>query len=456
MAPTRSLPARRNPLLTEDVPPYSDLVARRRLGQTQLTPRMVAASPSADLDPSVLGAFDYAHLRAPLPKGIVSGVFKSSPNNYFLMRRSSDGFVSATGMFKATFPYAETEEEEAERKYIKSLPTTSPEETAGNVWIPPEQALILAEEYHILPWIQALLDPTDIPVSSGSDGSPTKTITAPPKFIPGKPVLAPPTASQIPRSTRGRRSASPTKSSGAKRAIASPRKRSAKISTSQTATSAGSAKELASQSSKETTSQSSASGDQASVATPASSIANAETESIEGGSAAGAEELKTGTVEGEAAGVLERVEEEPALKVHVDQDVKVGENGEITRTHVEVEMPFAGELPSAEEAARMVAEAKEMVKAATEGIADATESGSTPASTSGKDTKKNKRKAAEIESGEGATEGDAGDDASEQPRTKKVKTEVELRKERIRKRAFIGIGATVAVGAIIPYVMGVL
>lgn len=366
---------------------------------------MVAIPPDADVDPACLGVFDYAHLRAPLPKGIVSGIFKSSPSSYFLMRRSSDGFVSATGMFKATFPYAEVDEEEMERNYIKSLGTTSHEETAGNVWIPPEQALDLAEEYRIVPWIRALLDPSDIPVSGVSENSPAKKIAPPPKFFSGRPTLAPPAQTPTARPSRSRRSASPTKSTGSKRGATTPRKRSAKISSSQS--SAPESQEA---------SQNLANGEQPK-------------------SKASAENTKVESIEKTPAVVLAPVEEDPKLKIEAEREVKLDKDGkEVSQTKVEIEVPLAGELPSADDAARMIAEAKEMVKAATEGAADASAT-------------KSKRKAGEIEEADGETaEKGADGEATAQRQAKKVKTELDLKKERIRKRAFIGIGATVAVG----------
>lgn len=42
-------------------------------------------------------------------------------------------------MFKAAFPYAQAEEEIAEKDYIKDLSDTASEEVAGNVWIHPDQ-----------------------------------------------------------------------------------------------------------------------------------------------------------------------------------------------------------------------------------------------------------------------------------------------------------------------------
>jgi hypothetical protein len=55
-----------------------------------------------------------------------------------MQRRSSDGFISATGMYKAAFPWSNQEEEHLERRHHKSLPSGKGEEVAGNVWIAPE------------------------------------------------------------------------------------------------------------------------------------------------------------------------------------------------------------------------------------------------------------------------------------------------------------------------------
>ena len=50
-------------------------------------------------------------------------------------RRSSDGAVSASGMFKAAFPWATHVEEQAEKEYVKELTAAATDEVAGNVWI---------------------------------------------------------------------------------------------------------------------------------------------------------------------------------------------------------------------------------------------------------------------------------------------------------------------------------
>ncbi|KAI0103678.1 hypothetical protein GGR51DRAFT_561609 [Nemania sp. FL0031] len=421
MVASRHLPTKTNPLMTEDIPLYADLVSRRRLGQTQLTPKMVAASAAGEVDPSALGVFDYAHLRAPLPKGITSGIFKSSPSSYFLMRRSQDGYVSATGMFKATFPYAEAVEEEAERKFIKSLPTTSHEETAGNVWIPPEQAMALAEEYGITPWISALLDPADIAVTNAPD-SPPKKITAPPKFdFAGlaQPTLTPPTPSSLPRSTRSRRSASPSK----KRAIASPRKRSTKISASRTSP----AEVVPTQEETEPETNSTKTEDTVSTAPT--------------------EDITMKTVEKEPEVVFAPVEEEPKIHIKVGQEVQFSAGVETTHTAVEVELPVTDGPPSAEEAALMIEKAKEMVAAAAAESAENAKIDESPS-----DSNKGKRKADDMAVGE---EDEQASEPSEEHTSKKVKTEVQLRKQRVRNRALVGLSATLAVGALIPYVMGV-
>ena len=41
-------------------------------------------------------------------------------------------------MYKAAFPWSTVEEEQAERKYHKTLASGKGQEVAGNVWIAPE------------------------------------------------------------------------------------------------------------------------------------------------------------------------------------------------------------------------------------------------------------------------------------------------------------------------------
>ncbi|KAJ5120473.1 uncharacterized protein N7515_009861 [Penicillium bovifimosum] len=191
-----------------------ELLARRRLGKTNLSVKPAQIGTSNATKPENLGVFEYAHLRAPLPKDLKgSEIFpshtaQSHPETYFLMRRSKDGYVSATGMFKIAFPWAKADEERNEREYLKVREYTSEEEVAGNVWISPTFALELSKEYQMYEWVRALLDPTEI-VQSPSSAK--KQITPPPKFeIPeGEP--------EMPQRSRRGRSASPSKKSSSPR-----------------------------------------------------------------------------------------------------------------------------------------------------------------------------------------------------------------------------------------------
>lgn len=399
----------------------SELVARRLLGQTKLSPK-VANSGAADQ--ANTGVFDYAHLRAPMPKNVVSGIFKKAPSKYYLMRRSRDGYVSATGMFKATFPYAEAAEEEEERRYIKSLPTTSHEETAGNVWVPPEQALQLAEEYRITPWIKALLDPAAVALPDNAD---SKTIMAPPAFEALKPTpsLAPPTPTTSLALSRGRRSASPTKMP-ARKPAASPRKRSTRVKSD-------------------------------SVEPPRT---RSRSQSVDVEEAA-ARAHKEAEVKLDASLVLQSVEEEPAGKEPEKAEKPARKP---TRQSKKKSIDMGGEAlfaagapPTKEETMKMLEEAKQMVDAAKEpepepAAEEATEETPLVNGADSKDEKKSKRKAKEISTGdkpgEASKEGKEEEEEGEnvEPSTKKVKTEVQVRKEQVRRRALFGLSATVAVG----------
>ncbi|GME57062.1 apses transcription factor [Neofusicoccum parvum] len=404
MASERSLPEGRNPLIKpENTPQLEILIERRRLGQTNLHVKPGQVGVTSATKAENLGMFDYAHLRVPLPKDLKgSGIFGLQKNNaypesYFLMRRSSDGYISATGMFKAAFPLASLAEEEAERTYHKTLPTAGNEEVAGNVWIAPEDALALAEEYGLKAWIVALVDPE--PIEKGSKDKSSHEISTPPKFIvPDKNTLFPPASATSSMRTRGRelRSASPSKSSPRK--IASPRKpRTTRKSAKEARESTPSAlsKEIES--------------------TPARSDL---AESVNGEPAtAGAEKVR----------------------VEVDETVTREGDIETTTTAVKVDVPADHpELPLPESPEEMIANARKMVEEANKA--------------EGSKANSQKRKADELSPDE-----EADENAMEVQPVKKTKVlEEELRKERVRSKAFMGLSATLAIGAMIPFFQSLL
>jgi len=307
-----------------------------------------------------------------------------------LMRRSSDGYISATGMFKAAFPYASVEEESSEKEYIKSLPEASSEEVAGNVWINPDQALSLADEYGIKLWIAALLDPE--PITHGTS-DPKKSIQSPPTFSMKDPVNGLGRSPEKPdgrRSTRGRslRSASPMKKDASLRKIATPRKpRKGRAALK--------------------------------LEEEAAAIAEEAAESING-------ELATATERHSNENVRVEVENVMQPSPEGDEDIE--------KTKVKIEMP-AGlpelELPT--DAQAMLAQARAMVHEAEK------------INGTGSSKAKGKRKAEEIEEEEGEAL------ALRPKRVKAVQTE--LHKEKIKRRAVTGIAAGLALGALLPTII---
>ncbi|OAP63033.1 hypothetical protein AYL99_02260 [Fonsecaea erecta] len=398
----RPLPSKRNPLIAPGAAPsYEELVSRRRLGKTKLTVKPGQVGTSNATKAENLGPFEYAHLRAPLPEDLTgSEIFatqsnQAHPETYFLMRRSKDGFVSATGMFKIAFPWAAHMEEKEERDYLKNLESTSQDEVAGNVWVAPEFALELAEEYGLSEWIRALLDPTDITQTPSSSKKP---IAAPPKFdLPGdKPKSTPP--AKAPR-TRVTRSASPAKAASPPKVKASPRKRQTKAQKEANLANANAA----------SASLQSALDDAASVA---------ETES---------------KPESPSLPSPPTTNPEPEMvKVEVEQSIEVDGTTETTHTNVTVEIP-AGlpELPLPEDTEKMLETAKKMVEEAK------------TLESSPKISKK--RKAQEPEPS------DIDAELPAQPAKKARVLEEKLKREKVRTRAVLGVTATLAIAAAIPY-----
>ncbi|KAL5341672.1 transcription regulator HTH, apses-type DNA-binding domain-containing protein [Aspergillus crustosus] len=422
----RSLPKKNNPLVLPDAAPvYEELLTRRRLGKTNLAVKPTQIGTSNATKPENLGPFEYAHLRAPLPQDLKgSEIFpshspQSHPETYFLMRRSKDGFVSATGMFKIAFPWAKLDEERSEREYLKTRDETSEDEIAGNVWISPVLALELAAEYKMYDWVRALLDPADI---TQSPTSVKKQITPPPKFdLP--PIIAPEALNPGSRS-RSRRSASPSKKLSTPR---KPRQTRAQKEASAAATSAANA---TLQSALDDT-VSNADGEVNGDILPSVEETREELEEV-----TAVVETKT-TPKSKKTTNLED-EADNHAKVDIKSNATEVGGVQTAQTTISVELPVTlPAAPSAEETQALIAKAKEMVQEAVKLNEEQPESSAAA----------KKRKTDEADLGE-----EEEDEEARVLRTKRAKVlEEKLKRERVRNRALVGVTAAFALAASIPY-----
>lgn len=261
-------------------------------------------------------------------------------------------------------------------------------------------ALELAEEYKIGLWIRALLDPA--PIEKGS-ADPKKHISPPPRFfLPEENLvtenhLAPPpalTPSGGTRRTTRHRSSSPSKAASTKK-MASPRKRATKA----------------------TANHANASSSGAETNAASDNMLQAI--------------LEDGADRGKRASAGDKD------TVHVEVDSAIDTNGDIETeyTNVRVEMPsHSADLPLPESPAEMIAKAKEMVAEAQklDGVA-----------TKGS----RKRKVEDLLEDE-----DDEEDLLEVQPVKRMKVlEEELKKERVKTRAMIGLSATLAIGYVFTY-----
>ncbi|KAF2121359.1 apses transcription factor-like protein [Lophiotrema nucula] len=412
MPAKRTLPERRNPLIEpEHSPSHEILVERRRLGQTNLAVRPGVVGVTSASKAENLGTFDYAHLRVPLPKDLSgSGIFtlKSAtqyPESYFLMRRSADGYISATGMFKAAFPWASMAEEEAERRFQKTFSSAGPDEVAGSVWIAPDEALSLSDEYGMRTWVEALLDPS--PIEKGTKDRHNTHIQMPPRFDITKvaPVILPPSSALRPTRARSTRSASPSKIATPSRKMASPRK-------SRRTPKPEAAKEE--------------------VIVEATRATSALQNVIENGTTA-SESLASESINGEA-------KESDSVRIEVEETVEQQGDVETTTTNVRIDVPADHpELPTPEDPAKLIAEAKKIVEEAKR-----LEGGAVQA------PKSSKRKIEEVSRDE-----DEVDELTEERPAKQAKiaytTEQKLVKEKVTRRALVGLGVMAAIGTAFQY-----
>ena len=266
-------------------------------------------------------------------------------------------------------------------------------------------ALSLADEYSLRHWVVALLD--NEPIEKGAKDKHNTHIQAPPKFDLSKApnVKLPPRTAGL-RQTRARstRSVSPSKMATPSRKIATPRKARATRGRSE----AMKAEEIFQSTATESPSSALVSNGTKQSESFASSV-NGDVKEAQDG------EVKSETV-----------------RIEVKETVEQKGDSEVTTTNVQIDVPASHpELREPEDPADMIKEAKRMVEEAR--AIDAEASGA-PATSS-------KRKVEEVL--------DAEELAAERPSKLSKKlytTEQKLTKEKVTRRALVGLTVMAALG----------
>ena len=252
-------------------------------------------------------------------------------------------------------------------------------------------ALELADDYGIVPWIHALLDPA--PIAQTSEDLAGKSISPPPKFrfTAGDKAYLPPMNGTP---ARGTRAATP-KSRGRPRASSPEKKGSPQKNVKKPRATKATTKEANAATAREAS---------ASLQATLDSVASvADSESVT----------------------------EDKVKVDVQSTVEKKGDTETTTTNVKIEMPKdAAEMPLPESPEEMIEKAKEMVEEARKLDGEAGLSSS-------------KRKAEELDE-----DSDESRDSELQPAKKARLLQQQIKKEKVRNRALIGVAATLVIGSV--------
>lgn len=260
-------------------------------------------------------------------------------------------------------------------------------------------ALELAEEYGLSLWIRALLDPTDIMQSPAAK----KPIAEPPKFeLPLDLAVKIP----LPREIKTPRSRS-TRSM-------SPAKGLAPVPASMTKTKSPRKRQTKAQKEASIAQANAASASLQSTLDDAASVAEVEAEESE----------VSKDIVSEPSSAVDQV------RVEVDQAVELTNGTEVTHTNVTVSMP-AGlpELPLPEDTEAMLEKAKQMVEEAK--------------ALEGSPKLTRKRKVEEVEPS------DIDKELPAQPAKKARVLEEKLKRERVRTRALVGVGAMLGIAYVL-------